>query len=192
MHGSTGERFTKVVAACDNKKMKIYILLNLTSWRCFSVQCGSKPPQEKYICCKNSLWFTELRIRVYTFRNVYEDAADHMTKSDLDNEFKMAVTIMMWFLQGIPLSIWQSRHQWNILNMLIKTWIANLSIGDEDNCCQCRNFDGSALIWPCFLLCSPPVISNIIGSDPRCAANVKAARGSDLNQTMRKDDDSNV
>ena len=55
-----------------------------------------------------SLWFTDLRIPVSTFRNVYVNEADHVTtesKSDLNSKLKMAATIMTWFLQGIPLSI---------------------------------------------------------------------------------------
>ena len=34
------------------KKIEKYILLNLTTWRCFSVHFTSKLPQEKYISCK--------------------------------------------------------------------------------------------------------------------------------------------
>ena len=41
-----------------------------------------------------SLWFTDLRIPVSTFRNVYVNEADHVTKSDLNSELKMAATIM--------------------------------------------------------------------------------------------------
>ena len=99
-----------------------------------------------------SLWFTDLRISVSTFRNVYVNEADHMTKSGLNSELKMAATIMTWFLRGIPLGIGQSRRKWNILNTPIKTWVDNLSIGDEDNCCQCSSFDHR----PGSLLCSPP------------------------------------
>ena len=71
-----------------------------------------------------SLWFTNFRIRIFIFRNMYANATDHMTKSDLNSKFKMAAMIMTWFSQGIHLGIWQSRHQWNILKMPIKTWIA--------------------------------------------------------------------
>ena len=126
-----------------------------------------------------SLWFTDLRISVSTFRNVYVNEADHMTKSGLNSELKMAATIMTWFSQGIPLGIGQSRRKWNILNTPIKTWIANLSIGDEDNCCQCSSFNHR----PGSLFAVHPVISDSIGSDPRCARNEKAAKGSDLDRT---------
>ena len=68
----------------------------------------------------------------------------------------MAATIMTWFSRGIPFGIGQSRSKWNILNTSIKTWMANLSIGDEDNCCQCSSFDHSVSIEPGSLLCSPP------------------------------------
>ena len=79
-----------------------------------------------------------------------------MTKSDLNCELKMAATIMAWFSRGIPLGVGQSRRQWNKLNTPIETWIANLYIGDEDNCCQCNSFDHSVPIGPGSLLCSPP------------------------------------
>ena len=82
------------------------------------------------------LWFTDFRIVVSTFRNIYVNASDNMTKSDLNRKFKMAATIMAWFSRGIPLGIWQSRRQWNILNTLIKTWKTNLSVGFEYNCWQ--------------------------------------------------------
>ena len=36
---------------------------------------------------------------------------------------------------------------------------------------------------PVLSFATHPMISNSIGSDPRCARNVKAARGSDLNRT---------
>ena len=122
-------------------------------WRCFSVQFYVETTTS---CKKNqhiSQWFTDLRIRVSPFRNVYVNAADHMNKSDPNRKFKMTATIMTW---GIPLRLWQSRRQWNILKTPIKIWIANLFIGDEKNCCQRRNFDRSAWIWPGFLLGSPP------------------------------------
>ena len=79
-----------------------------------------------------------------------------MTKSDLNSELKMAATIMTWFSRGIPFGIGQSRSKWNILNTSIKTWMANLSIGDEDNCCQRSSFDHSVSTEPGSLLCSPP------------------------------------
>ena len=103
-----------------------------------------------------SLWVTDLSLPVSTFRNVYVNEADHVTKSDLNCELKMAATIMAWFSRGITLGLGHSRHQWNILNTPIKTWIANLSLGDEDNCCQCSSFDRSVSIGPGFLRCSPP------------------------------------
>ena len=129
----------KVDAASYKRKIAKYILLNLTTWRCFAVHFTSKPPQEKHISCKkpniSSLWFTDLRIPVSTFRNVNVNEADHVNKSDLNSERKM--TIMTWFSRGIPLGVGQSRRKWNILNTPTKTWIANLSIGDENDCCQC-------------------------------------------------------
>ena len=103
-----------------------------------------------------SLWFTDLRIPVSTFRNIYVNEADHVTKSDLNSVLKMAATIMTWFSWGIPLGIGKSRCKWNILNTPIKTWIANLSVGDEDYCCQCSSFDHSVSIGLGSLLCSPP------------------------------------
>ena len=102
-----------------------------------------------------SLWFTDLRKPVSTFRNVNLNEADHVTKSDLNSELKMAATIMTWFSRGIPLGIGQSRCKWNILNTPIKTCIANLSIGDKDNCCQRSSFNHSVSIGPGSLLCSP-------------------------------------
>ena len=128
-----------------------------------------------------SLWFTDLRISVSTFRNVYVNEADHMTKSGLNSELKMAATIMTLFSRGIPLGIGQSRRKWNILNTPIKTWIANLSIGDEE-------IVVSAVVLtidPVLSFAVHPVISDSIGSDPRCARNEKAARGSDLNRTIK-------
>ena len=119
-----------------------------------------------------------------------------MTKSDLNSELKMAATIMTWFSRGIPFGIGQSRSKWNILNTSIKTWMANLSIGDEDNCCQRSSFDHSVSIEPGSLLCSPtrdfkqywiwPSLRSERKSSkrPRCARNEKSARGSDLNRTM--------
>ena len=95
-------------------------------------------------------------IPISTFRNVYVNEADHVTEFDLNCELKMGVTIMAWFVRGIPLGIGQSGRQWNILNTPIKTWIANLSIDDEDNCCQRNSFDHSVLIGPGSPLCSPP------------------------------------
>ena len=68
----------------------------------------------------------------------------------------MAATTMTWFSRGIPFGIGQSRRKWNILNTSIKTWMANLSIGDEDNCCQRSSFDHSVSIGPGTLLSSPP------------------------------------
>ena len=123
-----------------------------------------------------SPWFTDLRIPVSTFINVYVNEVDHVTKSDLNSEIKMAATIMTWFSRGIPLGIGQSRRKWNILKTPIKTWIPNLSIGDEDKCRHCSSFDHSI----------HPVISNSIGSDPRCARNKKAARGSNYNRTTSR------
>ena len=80
-----------------------------------------------------------------------------MTKSDLNSKIKMAATIMTWISRGIPLIIGQSMRKWNLLNTPIKTWIVNLSIGDEDNCCQCSSsFDHSVSIGHGSLLCSPP------------------------------------
>ena len=63
---------------------------------------------------------------------------------------------MTWFSRGIPFVIGQSRRKWNILNSSIKTWVANLSIGDEDNFCQRSSFYYSVSIEPGSLLCSPP------------------------------------
>ena len=68
------------------------------------------------------MWFTELRIPVSTFRNVYVNEAYHVTKSDLNSELKMAATIMVWFSRGIPFGIGQSMRKWNILSTSIKTW----------------------------------------------------------------------
>ena len=130
-----------------------------------------------------SPWFTDLRIPVSTFRNVYVNEADHVTKSDLNSELKMAATIMTRFSWGIPLSIGQSRRKWNILNILIKTWIANLSIGDEDKCCQCSSFGHSISIGPGYLLCSPPRDFKQYWIWPSLRSERKAARGSDLNRT---------
>ena len=62
---------------------------------------------------------------------------------------------MTCFSLGIPLGIGQCRRKWNILNTPIKTWIANSSIGDEDNCCQCSSFYHRVSIGPGSLLCSP-------------------------------------
>ena len=42
----------------------------------------------------SSLWFTDLRIPISTFRNVYVNEADHVTKSDLNSKLKIAATIM--------------------------------------------------------------------------------------------------
>ena len=81
-----------------------------------------------------------MTIPISTFRNIYVNEADHVNKSDLNSELKMAAKIMTWFSRGIPFNIGQSRCKWNILNKSIKTWIANLSIGDEDNCCQGSSF----------------------------------------------------
>ena len=52
MRGNNGEHVTKLVAANDKRKMKKYILVNLTTWICSSAHFMSKPPQEKYISCK--------------------------------------------------------------------------------------------------------------------------------------------
>ena len=67
-----------------------------------------------------SLWVTDLRIPVFTFRDVYVNGADHVTESDLNCEI-MAATILAWFSRGILLGIAQSRRQWNIFNSPIKT-----------------------------------------------------------------------
>ena len=158
--GNTWKQFTNVVSASYKRKRKICILLNFITWICLTVHFKATPPQEKYVSWKKlnilSLWFTVLRIPVSTFRNVYVNAADHVTKSDLNSKTQMAATIMAWFSRGIPLGIWQFMRRWNVLNRLIKTWIVNLSIACEDSCCQCSNFDHSASTWPGFLLSSPP------------------------------------
>ena len=41
-----------------------------------------------------SVWFADLRIRVYNFRNCYANEVDHMTKSDLKSKTKIAAVIM--------------------------------------------------------------------------------------------------
>ena len=152
----------KLVEASYKRKIEKYILLNVTTWRCFSAHFTSKPSQEKYINCKTStywtfsLWFTDLRIPVSTFRYVYVNEADDVIESDLNSELKIAATVMTWFSRGIPIRIGQSRRKWNILNTPIKTWIANLSICDEDNCCQCSSFYHTVSIKSGSLLCSPP------------------------------------
>ena len=53
MRGNNGEHVTKLSAANDKRKMKKYKLVNLTMWICSSAHFTSKPPQEKYISCKN-------------------------------------------------------------------------------------------------------------------------------------------
>ena len=127
-------------------KKKIYIVeFDHVEWRCFSAHFTSKP-QEKYISCKKPTYLA----------CVYVNQADHVTKSDLNSVLKMAATIMTWFSRGIPLGIGKSRRKWNIYNMPIKPWIANLSIRDEDYCCQCSCFDHSVSIGLGSLLCSPP------------------------------------
>ena len=147
-HGNTGEHFTQLVAASDKIKIRKIYIVEFYDAGCFSVNFRPKPPQAKYISCKKnnilSMRFTDLRICISTFRNVFVNTADHVTKSDNRN---MSAMIIAWFSWGIPLGIWQSRCQWNIVNTPIKTWIANLSIGDEDNCYQYRIFDRSASIW---------------------------------------------
>ena len=145
----------ELVAASYKRKIEKYLLLNFAAWRGFSAHFTSKTTTRKIhnlqkpniLAC-----VTDLRISVSTFRNVYVNEADHMTKSGLNSELKMAATIMTWFSRGIPLGIGQYMPKWNILNTPIKTWIANLFIGDEDNCCQSSSFDHR----PGFLLCSPP------------------------------------
>ena len=90
MRGNNGEHVTKLSPANDKRKMKKYKLVNLTMWICSSAHYTSKPPQEKYISCQKpnilSLWVTDLRIPVSTFRDVYVNGADHVTESDLNCE----------------------------------------------------------------------------------------------------------
>ena len=52
MRGNNGEHCTKLVAVSNKRKIKIYILLYLTTWRCSSAHFTSKPPHEKYISFK--------------------------------------------------------------------------------------------------------------------------------------------
>ena len=91
---------------------------------------------------------------------------------------------MAWFSRGIPLGIWQSRRQWNILNTLIKTWITNLSVGFEYNCWQQEYWPQWPRYDPVSSFAIFPVISHIIGSDPWSAWNVIAATASDFNQII--------
>ena len=133
-------------------------MLNLTTWRYFCpfyVEITTRKIHKWQKPNILSPWFTDLIIPVSTFRNGYVNEADHMTKSDLNNELKMAATIMTGLSRGIPIGIGQSRRKWNILHTLIKTWIANLSIGDEDDCCPRSCFDHSVSIGPGSLLCKP-------------------------------------
>ena len=46
MCGNNGEHLTKLVAASHRRKVKKYILVNLTMWICFSAHFTSKPPQK--------------------------------------------------------------------------------------------------------------------------------------------------
>ena len=106
------------------------------------------------------MWFTDLRIPVSTFRNVYVNEADHVTKSDLNSELKMAATVMTWFSRGIFFGIGQSRRKWNILNTLIKAWIANHPLVMKIIVVSAVtvSFDHSVSIGPAVIypLCSPP------------------------------------
>ena len=68
MHVNNREHFTKIVAVTYEKN--IYILLNLTRWRCFSPHFTSKP-QEKYISCKKPTYLAcGLPIRLITWLNL--------------------------------------------------------------------------------------------------------------------------
>ena len=153
MHGNTGEHFTKLVAASDKNENKKniycwiwprgYVSLFILGWNHF---------KKNTEVAKNQ----HIKPLVYWLENLHFHFQKCLCRCDLNRKFKMAA-MMMTFLRGIPFSIWESRRQWNILNMSIKIWIANLSIGDENNCCQCRIFYHGASIWPCLPLCSPPL-----------------------------------
>ena len=62
-----------------------------------------------------ALWFADLSIRVSTFRICYANAADHVTKSDLKSQSKIAAVIMKWLSQGIPFicgNVGTYKHFW--------------------------------------------------------------------------------
>ena len=160
MHENNGEHFTKTSCSKLQKKNRKTYIVEFDHVMFLSSFCIKTTTRKIHKLQKTnilSLRFTDLRIPVSTFRNVYVNEADHVTKSDLNSKLKMAAMIMMWFSRGILLGVGQSRRKWNILNMPNeKSWIANLSIGDEKNCCQCSSFDHSVSIGPRSLLRIPP------------------------------------
>ena len=100
--GKTGEGLKNYFQEVIEEKEKMYICCWI--WSCGDVSLfilGWNHFQEKYISWKKNLrlWFTNLRIRISIFRNVSVNAADHLTKSDLNSKFKMAAMIMTWFLR---------------------------------------------------------------------------------------------
>ena len=159
MHGNNGEHFTKLVVTRVKRKIEKYIYCWIWPRGDVSLLILRRNHHNKIHKLQKpnilGLWVTDLRNPVSTFRNIYVNETDHVTKSDLNCELKMALTIMAWFSRGTPLCVGQSRCQWNILNTPIKTWIANLSIGDEDNCCQRISLDHSVSIGPGYLLWNP-------------------------------------
>ena len=117
MRGNNGEHVTKLVAASDKRKMKkIYIgeFDHVDMFLCsFYVETISRKIHKLQKPNILSLWVTDLRIPVSTFRHVYVNEADHVTESDLNCEI---VTQNGSDDHGVvfarnPLGIGQSRRQ---------------------------------------------------------------------------------
>ena len=89
---------------CDN------LFFNFAAWRiCNACNLRRNHPEKRRWVAKpthQSIWFADLRIRVYNFRNCYANEVDHMTKSDLKSKIKIAAVIMKWRSQGIPFICW--------------------------------------------------------------------------------------
>ena len=87
MRGNNGEHVKKLVAANDKKKKKIVEFNHVDMFLCsFYVETATRKVYKLQKPNILSLWVTDLRIPVSTFRNVYVNGADHVTESDLNGE----------------------------------------------------------------------------------------------------------
>ena len=83
IRGNNGEHVTKLAAANDKRKMKKYELVNFDHVDMFLCSFYFETATRKVHKLQKpnilSLWVSDLRIPVSTFRNVYVNAADHVT-----------------------------------------------------------------------------------------------------------------
>ena len=103
-------RCTRTVKNTAPHKIRCDILFLIFSRadviRAICVETTKRNADELWKPTHQSVWFADLRIRVSNFRNRYANEADHVTKSDLKSETKIAVVIMKWLSQGIPFTCW--------------------------------------------------------------------------------------